>query len=156
MDLDVLLHNGDLEPPLSDPPIEYSWNESNEARQAPAESLGLVVVHPRADELTIDLDSEEAFAIFEKNFEIFNRYIAMERVPLYLFSKSGPPKRHVYLRLARPLSDLERVALQACLGSDATRELCGWFRIHYKVESPTLLFETLENAAAIEAWRNPQ
>lgn len=43
-------------------------------------------------------------------------------------SRSGLPHRHVILRANCDLSPAERIALQACLGSDLVREFLSFLR----------------------------
>ena len=43
-------------------------------------------------------------------------------------SRSGYPHRHVILRANRDLSPPERIALQACMGSDLVREFLSLMR----------------------------
>ena len=57
-------------------------------------------------------------------------------------SPSGRPGRHhVVVTMPRPVSPMERIALQAILGSDPIREMLSWFRIERGIEEPTIFFE---------------
>jgi hypothetical protein len=56
-------------------------------------------------------------------------------------SRGGLPKRHITVYLGRAISSLERLALQAMLGSDRIRELLGFVRLQRGELHPTLFFE---------------
>lgn len=89
-----------------------------------AERKGCTV--ERADDCTlqIDLDSDEAFAFFEEQIGLMNN-IGLVSWNGYDVrpSKSGLPHRHVTVKLLESLSIIQRIALQAALGSDRRREL---------------------------------
>jgi hypothetical protein len=57
-------------------------------------------------------------------------------------SRSGLPKRHLIVRLNRPVSNAERIALQAALGSDPVREILGIVRVQHNDPHPTLFLES--------------
>jgi hypothetical protein len=102
--------------------------------------MGLAVKIPKANELFIDLDSEEAWLRF-----LINRGKLFgpdgEAVTQVSISKSGLPHRHVILTLKRDLSALERIALQSMLGSDPTREILSYKRLLLGNPHPILFFE---------------
>lgn len=116
--------------------------------QQEADERGLVLVLPDPFELFLDIDDQDSL----RNYQAMLLVLAE--------NQSGPPlvteaKRttspggntHVYLRFARPLSDLERVAFQACLGSDRKRELLSLLRIEFCLaRPPTVFFETPQGA----------
>lgn len=107
---------------------------------AAAAELGLRVRLPADDELFVDIDSDEAFntmvamrdVLRESGFGLTLRWITD--------SKSGYPHQHVCLVAWRALTPLERVALQACLGSDRKRELLSFLRIEEKTDRPPTVF----------------
>jgi hypothetical protein len=108
-----------------------------------AKLRGLDLVLPADNQLQIDIDSEAALATFNKNlpkFELhFAKVINKEIVP----SKSGDPnKMHITLTLNTDLFDTNaKIAFQAFLGSDPTRELLSYVRWSNNDEHPTLFYE---------------
>lgn len=83
-------------------------------------------VKPGPRDLLINIESERDFRVFRKQFEIFSKILQC-RVVKIGFAESGPPKRHVHVRLTKPVtSKYERLLLQALLGSDLKRELLSW------------------------------
>lgn len=102
---------------------------------------GYHVVTPQPDELQIDIDSDETYAAYVELLSMLQAFgrevVLITDVP----SKSGLPRRHVTLRYPRNLSELERVAMQACLGSDPKREMFGLLRIETGIEPVTAFFD---------------
>jgi hypothetical protein len=108
-----------------------------ESAREKATSLGLVVVFPEPHELFVDIDSKAAMKRFCR---------AIGRLPgvTYLVrpSPSGRPGRfHIVVTMPGPVGAMERIALQAMLGSDPTRELLSWMRTLRGITQPTLFFE---------------
>lgn len=102
---------------------------------------------PEGDELLVDIDSEEAFESFQERYQmlsdlgIVNGY---SKNP----SKSGEPGRYhivVKVNVYKPrdgfVTPLERIALQAILGSDYKREANSYRRILDGDPIPTLFYE---------------
>lgn len=106
-----------------------------------AAALGLQVVLPEPEQLLIDIDSEQdyehvinALAVFIENGE---NYLIEKVVP----SKT-PGHGHVYVRCPRPISAIERIALQAIFGSDKKREALSYLRYERGyLRPPTCFFE---------------
>lgn len=71
---------------------------------------------------------------------------------LTTISRGG--NRHVYIRLARPYPELVRIALQACLGSDPTREMLSALQSEVGMPAAVALYETATEAPKVEAWRS--
>lgn len=99
--------------------------------QEGADRRGQDVVLPGPHDVFLDIDSDEAFQF------MLDRLADMSRMggpPSQLVvvsvkpSKSGLPKRHVILHSPHALSDEERIALQAVLGSDIIREFLSLMR----------------------------
>lgn len=128
------------------PPItqreEDHYAVSYEHAKENAATLGLEIKLPKPNELFIDIDHE-------KDYEVFKTQLALliRQEPVTIVSnrpsKSGLPKRHIVIALFRPVeSELERLVLQAALGSDRKRELLSWVRVKSgESEHPTLFFE---------------
>lgn len=115
---------------------------------AAAEAANCQVRYPAPNELFVDIDSEEDFALFEKHLAVFREQcIAVESVDVTP-SKSGLPKRHVVVRLVEPVADAtQRVLFQALLGSDRLHELLSLLAIREgTTPHPTMFFEPKEAA----------
>jgi hypothetical protein len=109
-----------------------------------AEERGLKVIFPKDNELFIDIDSKEGMVIFEKNFLLLHKFIpsSYTKIP----SQSGGDHCHIIVDMSEGIKDESvRALLQACLGSDPTRELLAYARIFYSMEiPPTCLFVSEE------------
>jgi len=105
-----------------------------------AKMLGLEVVLPEANELQIDIDCPEDLEVLNHHFCILQKYERAEIIrdeP----SKSGGDRRHIAIRLGRDISNLERILLQSCLGSDRKREILSWVQHANGDPHPTLFLE---------------
>ncbi len=102
-------------------------------------ALGLDVVYPVDDELLLDIDSSADAEWLTQMVEVLRENGEPIEIEKTTTSKSG--NLHVYIKMGRKLSPIERVALQACLGSDRKRELLSVLRIWYTDRAPTVLFE---------------
>lgn len=113
-----------------------------------AKARGQQVVLPGKYDVFLDLDTEEAFETMSA------RIVDLKRMGFLLVmvscapSRSGLPHRHVILRANQALSETERIALQACLGSDLMRELFSLVRV-WRGETATTLYEDPE-------WKDPR
>lgn len=107
-----------------------------------AEANGLLVVTPKENELFIDIDGRYAFEFFLKQIE---RYQKFEHV-VYSWtpSKSGLPYRHVVVTLPRPITSIERIFLQALLGSDRGATLFSYIKERNGDANPVMFFEKPE------------
>ena len=85
-----------------------------------AKANGLTIVVPEPNQLQLDIDSPKLPANYAEQLEILGciRKITSVRQTT---SKSG--NIHVYIDLDGPIAPVERVLLQACMGSDQKREL---------------------------------
>ena len=110
---------------------------------AEAEGSGLKTVFPKANELFIDIDDDDAYNRFNEVVQILTRYTYVHDINTTP-SKSGLPRRHVVVTLNGDVSDLERIALQAALGSDGKREMLSYMRLKGGDPHPTLFFEPTE------------
>lgn len=122
--------------------------------QEEADALGLVVFGPNDHLLLIDLDSVAAKLEFERRLALYQEQTGSELIRSYTkletVSKSG--KWHVYLKLRRGLTALERIGLQAVLGSDSLRELFSAIRVEIDNDRPSVLFETPAEADRVRRW----
>jgi hypothetical protein len=107
-----------------------------------AQIEGLEVVYPKGNELQIDIDNEHSYKLLQNQLLIVNKFVGSyfyKETP----SKSGDPdKKHITLAFDdRGFSDLERIGLQAMLGSDRVRELLSLVQAESGDPHPTLFLE---------------
>ena len=100
----------------------------------------LIIVYPKDDELFLDLDSDKAYGLFQNQLEMLRKFMNVINITVNP-SKSGLPHRHVTVQLGKDLSEAERIALQASLGSDRRCELLRYKLFLEHDEHPTLFLE---------------
>jgi hypothetical protein len=105
-----------------------------------AKEKGLQIVLPDEHTLQIDIDSKEAFSLFERRISFLEKWYDDIDFKITT-SLSGLPNRHIYITMSIPITPLERVFLQLFLGSDSTREFLSFKRIEINDPHPTLFFE---------------
>lgn len=131
-------------PPPLEKTADTAGSDLDDDPREVAQRLGLVAVLPGPCDLFVDVDSDAAMDWLLQmlpSLEDEEGALTVEVVTVVV-SKSGLPHRHVYLRASRALSSLERVALQACLGSDRKRELLSLLRVWSgAARPPTVFFE---------------
>lgn len=88
--------------------------------------------------LTLDLDHDLALAVYEENILILQQHMEAEEVGRW-HSKSGKGW-HVIVQISQELDFQQRAGLQAMLGSDAKREILGYFNVNNRNEEPFVLF----------------
>jgi hypothetical protein len=106
-----------------------------------AKSKGFTVVHGNSQTLLIDLDLSKdpsCEKTFRENFSLLQDFIQAE---LGLEWRSQHGNLHRTVRLGRPFSLVERLLLQACLGSDLKKELLGLIKTYEGEDSHNLLFK---------------
>lgn len=124
--------------------MNYSADRfTDEEAQRKAAEAGCTVEYSDPLTLQIDIDSREAGVLFEKQLTILREHLpGLIGSGQVRFSKSG--NAHATLSLTRPYSLLERIMLQACLGSDIKRELLSYIGYLYGQANPILLFRPIE------------
>ena len=106
-----------------------------------ARQSGWKVVQPLPNQLQLDLDGARALRRYGMQYSILRRQGLTkgwrERV------KESKKRGHVHVVITMPsaVSDLERVALQAVLGSDIKREAFNYCRVKRRNKYPIVLFE---------------
>lgn len=115
---------------------EFNHTTSDEAR-ASAEAQGFTVKIPTNTELFVDVDSDESLSRFMSTISLIDDVNRWVTTP----SKSGLPHRHIVVTLNRTVTHLERIALQAILGSDNRREAHSMIRLNNGDLHPTVFFE---------------
>lgn len=122
--------------------IEARHSDPNETREeyiAKCEAEGLVVCYPKEDELFIDIDNEKHYEEYQRTSAILFREADITQVKETI-SKSGTGK-HIRIKMPFAMSDVERIAWQAALGSDPVRELLSMLRYMEEDTQPTLFVE---------------
>lgn len=146
--------DGDL-PDVSTVPVLISAQEYEEEFRNPndigrnvfalAEVRDCEAILPADDELQLDIDSPEDYAIMILQMERINAYDGSASGGLVLTildqwdSRGG--NKHVVLRANQSLEVEQRILLQAILGSDRKRELFNWLRVDKGIENPITLFK---------------
>lgn len=132
---------------ISRKPDTYYQEFSYEQSVATAKGLNLDVLFPKDDELFVDLDSEEAFEYHKEQLELLEAQLPdLIHYTGSTFSKSGPPNRHVIVKLAKPISNMERILLQALLVSDRRATLISFIKESQGDPHPVLFFEPKPDA----------
>lgn len=124
-------------------PVEsYDANEEREQYISRMKKEGYEVVYPKDNELFIDIDSEDDLQLFRDQYEIFHRDYKVTSMQMRE-SRNGLPGRHVIVTLPFFVTDIERIAYQAALGSDPVRELLSLRRLKDEDDHPTLFVEKI-------------
>jgi hypothetical protein len=92
------------------------------------------------NQLFVDIDTEAAWALFNYQLKLLEKHLPFRSWTVSA-SKQGLPHRHVVIDLAIDYPLLARIALQACLGSDPTRELLSIRRAMDGEENVVIFFE---------------
>ena len=119
---------------------KYFAQVSSEVAYREAANDNLDVVLPEPYDLFLDIDNEADMKRFARGMDIVIKHFngqVIKSTP----SRSGLPKRHIIVRLDRPVTNAERIALQAALGSDPVREILGIVRVQHNDPHPTLFLE---------------
>lgn len=137
-------YNSDLEMKTIEYDPEGMPNSQRALDQAARE--GLSVVYPEDNQLQIDLDNEHSYRLFQNQLCIVEKFIGISNCDEKP-SKSGKPgKRHITLTFyGVTFTMLERLALQAMLGSDRIRELLGYVQLKNEDPHPVLFLEKKQN-----------
>jgi len=123
----------------TDEPYDFNSLKNEMAHKKVADE-NLLIIYPEDDVLQIDIDNEHSYLLFTNQVMILSKFMQVQKWDVTP-SKSGLPKRHITVSLGRAVSSLERLALQAMLGSDRIRELLGFVRLQQGELHPTLFFE---------------
>jgi hypothetical protein len=118
-----------------------------------AAAKGLECILPKPSELFVDIDDQASADRFQRAFDTLkgnNRYEL--RVVRSTPSQSGDPYRsHIVIDLGRPvINEVERVALQAILGSDPVREALSWMHLQQGTTNVSRFFEKPQPAQAVD------
>ncbi len=120
---------------------ESTIDHTSQGSLEEARKEGLRVILPEPKQLLIDIDTEA-------NLETFNRnYLLLQELGVDLLGYSSRPSRrkiegrHITVRLGWKPTVIERIALQAMLGSDLKREIYSFWRWQTGEAIPTMFFE---------------
>jgi hypothetical protein len=133
------------------PEIERLYTLSNDLAFETAAALGLDVVVPDSNTLVLDIDATSLPAYFFELETMLGNFFKIKKREVTI-SKSG--NYHVYLTMEKSFTVLERIALQAILGSDPKKELLSLVREKNpdcRLGHPILMFEVPRPAAGEEA-----
>lgn len=119
----------------------YRDDESREDYEERMRSKGCSIFYPKDNQLQIDIDSYEQGERFVLNLNLLRDNIKNIEIVKDVPSKSGEDHRHITIELPFKITDIERVAFQAALGSDPRRELLSILRILKGDSKPTLFAE---------------
>lgn len=121
----------------------YSLEElpSETDLQRLAEESGCELLLPDDHTIQLDLDDGYSQKVLDNGLEIIRQTMKANVVDDYR-SKGGG--RHVIISTSLPLSDFERIAIQAFLGSDPKREALAWRRLKLGFPHPQMLFKPLD------------
>lgn len=109
-----------------------------ESRENDAEEKDCDMIFPLDDELQLDLDTPEQMKIYKAAL------VSMPQGVIKTIRTTDSIQdghKHVYLKLSRKFTVLERIALQFMLGSDPMRESLGALRVLLEIPNPVCLFE---------------
>lgn len=153
---------------LLDDPVQTTANYARTMEQCLdlARTLGRTVKLPATNELQLDIDSEEELNGFRARFARLKKILGESPVTgeeraepvggeatwTKRPSPSGKPGRyHVTVTLPREVrTHVERIVLQAVLGSDPMREVLNFRRWQHGDEQPTLFFEIEDDAKKVD------
>ena len=100
--------------------------------------------------LQIDCDDVDDVKFCLKQMKILAHAVTIEG---YKITKSKSGNRHVIIKLAKPYAQWERIAMQACLGSDRVREVLNLIACMMGHKDPILLIESIRTKD--ESWVKP-
>jgi hypothetical protein len=140
-----ILGRRDLNTDLAIKDIEYDPKGQPNSKNAEDRAVreGLDIRFPADNELFIDIDNEHSYLMFEKQIDIVKKHVGLKCTTVTTVTPSmhGLPGRHIVVTLSRNVTELERICLQACMGSDRVRELLGFIQNVNKDPHPTLFLE---------------
>jgi hypothetical protein len=132
--------------------LEYLQSLDNHHAFEKATKANLDVVIPDDRTLTLDIDTPTQPEAFFELREFLNNFYRVEKVQ-YTKSKSG--NMHIYITMTDSFTPLEKIALQACLGSDPKREILSFVRAKNPAPNShaSLMFETAEGMKLLEVGK---
>lgn len=121
---------------------DVAYALSIEAGKKRAIKNGLLIVEPDDKTLQLDFDTTEQWNRFiGDRLSRFLQFFAVDRV---WWTESKSRNKHVFIALSDPQPIQRRIALQAALGSDPTREFLSLMSVDACLVSPVVMFEKPE------------
>jgi hypothetical protein len=114
-------------------------NSQRAIEQAKAEKLD--VVFPEKNQLQLDIDNDTAYAVYKAHYDIVDGYWGIEYANEQPSRSGTPGKKHITVTLTVEVSNKDRIALQAFLGSDLKREVLSFIQEEDGDPHPTLFLE---------------
>lgn len=132
--------------------LDYDFNPTKQkSAEVKAQERGLVIVYPSAYELQIDIDSPEDLARFNHSAKQLDGFQIIKDWKIHKSPSGVLGHYHVTVRLRNDVTPIERIFLQALLGSDVKRELLCWRELaRFPEDRTTLFFESTELEATAE------
>jgi hypothetical protein len=121
------------------------YRESREDYVKRMEAEGFKIYYPEPNEVTVDLDSVEARKDFKTKIDRVRYELEINHAGSYppIEYEVKPSKTeghyHAIVKMPFEIDKVERIALQAVLGSDPVREMLSIFRVWLGDPYPTLL-----------------
>lgn len=133
-------------------------NFTDEFAKQKAERLNCDILYSDDKTLLLDIDSDDDMDFYNQQMDMLidsNLLTPWYDHAEHLRSKSG--KRHIVIHLKLALPLLQRIMLQALLGSDRRRELLTWMGSLKGQQNPCLLFRprVREEEALVETQELP-
>ena len=115
--------------------------ESREQYVKRMQEEGFKMHYPEDNELLLDIDSKRSLDLFKTKFKRFNEEIMLcgEEATYEIKDSKTEGHKHIIIKLPFKIETMERIALQAVLGSDLVREMLSIFRYWRDDPYPTLL-----------------
>lgn len=102
---------------------------------------GCEVILPGPQEIQIDVDTEESYLECLERINSLKDCLDFKIIVKDKESKSGHPHHHITIDMGIDLTNWQRVALQAVLGSDPVRERLNAARLFTDNKYPIVFFE---------------
>lgn len=126
--------------PLSETYFPGEDAPSTEKALERAKKEGLKVVYPEKNQLQIDIDRPEDYKIWAEHRFIVERFLKIKKIVETPSKEAG--HWHIVVDLGVQIEPIQRILLQAVLGSDRKRELLGFVMLNNGEEKPTLFLES--------------
>lgn len=127
---------------------EYTTYIGSEVAIEHAKECNLDIVIAGPQDIQLDIDDTAALARYENIIGWAFQFYPMKEIKRTI-SKSGK-NTHIYLRLDNPTPALERIFVQAILGSDPKREMLSSARLSMGDPHPVLFYEIKETAVCLK------
>lgn len=118
---------------------DYEPNEDRERYIAEMTDKGFEVKYPLPNELQIDIDEQSHYLTYLTNIKILQREFPDIKIEEH--TSRGGSGKHVSILMPFDLTNVERIAWQAAMGSDPMREILSLIRDYRGDEFPTLFVE---------------